>query len=78
MSDAPFARMFKKRFGFYQSMDWQQLQQLLIDSGMLKFEASVSAVTSRHEGPVVPRLVVDHERTGAMLALTAIHDVRGS
>jgi hypothetical protein len=52
-----------KRIGFYEKQDWQRLQQLLIDSGMLERDPS-------EIGGV--RVVI--ERTVAMLALTAFHD----
>ena len=51
-----------KRLAFLRSHDWSQMQQLMIDAGML--------VCTKSGG-----VAVCVERTRAMLALTAIHDI---
>ena len=53
-----------KRLAFYEKQDWSRLQQLLIDSGMLVKDTSE-----------IGGVRVSVERTVAMLALTAFHDV---
>lgn len=53
-----------KRLAFFETQDWGRLQQLLIDSGMLTRDTTAAGGVA-----VVP------ERTVAMLALTAFHDV---
>ena len=52
-----------KRLAFLRSHDWSQMQQLMVDAGML--------VRTEQGGGVA----VCVERTRAMLALTAIHDI---
>ena len=51
-----------KRLAFLRSHDWSQMQQLMIDAGML--------VRTKSGG-----VAVCVERTRAMLVLTAIHDI---
>ena len=51
-----------KRFAFLRSHDWSQMQQLMVDAGML--------VRTKSGG-----VAVCVERTRAMLVLTAIHDI---
>ena len=53
-----------KRVAFHDTQDWPRLQQLLIDSGMI--ERDISAADG---------LKVNVDRTMAMLALTAFHDI---
>lgn len=53
---------------FYEKQEWLQLQDLLVDAGMLKRNAD----GDQHD---VLNVEVDVERTLALLALTAFHDV---
>jgi hypothetical protein len=52
----------QKRLSFYENQDWGRLQDLIADSGMISVDK---------QGGVT----IDAERTLAMLALTAFHDV---
>ena len=60
----PVLKDAAKRVAFHDTQDWGHLQQLLIDSGMLETDASEPLGVK-----------VNVERTMAMLALTAFHDV---
>ena len=51
-----------KRLSFYENQDWQRLQQLLADGGLIEVDDHGAVTTNV-------------ERTVAMLALTAFHDI---